>query len=324
MPPTGSTSALSLRVQRRAEPATDVVLLEFAESTGADLPPWEPGAHLDLRLPSGITRQYSLCGDPDDGRTYVVCVRRDRDGRGGSEEIHRTFHSGVEVASSSPRNHFRMQPSEHYVFIAGGIGITPIRSMIDQARAREASWHLFYGGRSRHYMAFADELTALDPGSVTVVPQDLSGLLDIEGIVAATPATAQIYCCGPAPMLDAVVNAAARADASGRLHLERFEAPVDQGLARSADNRAFEVELRASGVTLLVPAESSLLEAVQEVRPDIAFSCTEGYCGSCETAVIEGQPDHRGTLMSDEEHDEEGTMLICVGRSRTPRLVLDL
>lgn len=301
-----------------------MVLLEFADSTGAELPPWEPGAHLDLRLPSGITRQYSLCGDPDDHRTYVVCVRRDRGGRGGSEEIYRVAHPGVDVAASPPRNHFRMQPSEHYVFIAGGIGITPIRTMIGQARAQGARWHLFYGGRSRHHMAFVDELTALDPGSVTVVPQDLSGLLDIEGIVAAAPIAAQIYCCGPAPMLDAVVDAAERTGAAARLHLERFEASSDQGRAPSTDDCAFEVELRASGVTLLVPAESSLLEAVQEVRPDIAFSCTEGYCGSCETAVIEGQPDHRGTLMSDEEHDEEGTMLICVGRSRTPRLVLDL
>ena len=252
-----------------------------------------------------------------------MVVLREPHGRGGSEEIYQRVAVGTELSSHKPRNHFRLVDSREYVLIAGGIGITPIKAMMDEVRARGAQWHLHYGGRSREHMAFADELVELGGDKVSIVPQDVDGLLDVPAIIEGLSPEASIYCCGPASLLDAVLAACAKAGVSERLHFERFEAPPDAKLDTDSDTE-FEVELRASGLTLHVPADKSLLEVVQEVRPDIPFSCTEGYCGSCESAVLDGEPDHRGTLMTPEEHDEEGTMLICVGRSKSQLLVLDL
>ena len=317
-------SHITLRVGRRAEIAVNALLLELESASGEVLPEWPPGAHLDIHLPSGLTRQYSLCGAREDRSTYVVVVLREPHGRGGSEEIYRELGVGTEFISSTPRDHFRLVDASEYVLIAGGIGITPIKAMVDELRARGARWRLHYGGRSREHMAFVDELVDLGGDNVSIVPQDVDGLLDVGAIIGNLSPEAAIYCCGPAPLLDAVLTACAEAGASERLHFERFVAPTDgTGFVTDGDT-AFEVELRSSGVTLQVPADKTLLEVVQSVLPDVPFSCTEGYCGSCESVVLDGEPDHRGSLMTPEEHDEEGTMLICVGRSKSHRLVLDL
>lgn len=317
-------SHITLRVRRRAEIAVNALLLELESASGEVLPEWPPGAHLDIHLPSGLTRQYSLCGAREDKSTYVVVVLREPHGRGGSEEIYREFGVGTEFISSTPRDHFRLVDASEYVLIAGGIGITPIKAMVDELRARGARWHLHYGGRSREHMAFMDELVDLGGDNVSIVPQDVDGLLAVPAIIGNLSPDAAIYCCGPAPLLDAVLTACAEAGASERLHFERFVPPTDgAGFVTNGDT-AFEVELRSSGVTLQVPADQTLLEVVQSVIPDMPFSCTEGYCGSCESVVLDGEPDHRGSLMTPEEHDEERTMLICVGRSKSHRLVLDL
>jgi ferredoxin-NADP reductase len=315
---------IKLRLRERAEVARDVIQLTLERVGGDDLPAWEPGAHLDMRLPSGLTRQYSLCGDPGDSSTYTVAVLREPEGRGGSEEVFRELVSGTEILSHPPRNHFSLVDASEYVLIAGGIGITPIKAMAEELDRRGANWRLYYGGRTRESMAFVDQLAALSGARVTFVPQDVDGLLDIRGIIGSLSADAVVYCCGPAPLLDAVSAECGATGASEKLHFERFEAPTDLPEVDPSRNTAFDVELRASGVTLHIAADQSILEVVQEIRPDIGFSCQEGYCGSCESAVLEGVPDHRGTLMSPEEHDEDGTMLICVGRSKSPKLVLDL
>jgi ferredoxin-NADP reductase len=317
-------SHITLRVRRRAETAVNALLLELESASGEALPEWPPGAHLDIHLPSGLTRQYSLCGAREDRSTYVVVVLREPHGRGGSEEIYREFGVGTEFISSTPRDHFRLVDASEYVLIAGGIGITPIKAMVDELRARGARWHLHYGGRSREHMAFVDELVDLGGDNVSIVPQDVHGLLAVPAIIGNLSPEVAIYCCGPAPLLDAVLTACAEAEASERLHFERFVPPTDYAGSVTDGDTAFEVELRSSGVTLQVPADRTLLEVVQSVVPDMPFSCTEGYCGSCETVVLDGQPDHRGSLMTPEEHDEERTMLICVGRSKSQRLVLDL
>ena len=317
-------SHITLRVGRRAEIAVNALLLELESASGEVLPEWPPGAHLDIRLPSGRTRQYSLCGAREDRSTYVVVVLREPHGRGGSEEIYRELGVGTEFISSTPRDHFRLVDASEYVLIAGGIGITPIKAMVDELRARGARWRLHYGGRSREHMAFVDELVDLGGDNVSIVPQDVDGLLDVRAIIGNLSPEAAIYCCGPAPLLDAVLTACAEAGASERLHFERFVPPTDGAEFVTDGDTAFEVELRSSGVTLQVPADKTLLEVVQSVLPDVPFSCTEGYCGSCESVVLDGEPDHRGSLMTPEEHDEEGTMLICVGRSKSHRLVLDL
>ncbi|WP_067794638.1 PDR/VanB family oxidoreductase [Actinomadura formosensis] len=316
-------SRLKLILDRTEQVAESVLLLEFEAVGGGPLPPWEPGAHLELRLPSGLSRQYSLCGDPADTSSYTFCVLREEQGRGGSVEVHRDLKAGDEIEARLPRNHFPLVDADEYLFVAGGIGITPIKAMVEEVERRGASWRLVYGGRARASMAFVSELAALGGERTTVVPQDEAGLLDVPGIVRALPEGALLYCCGPAGLLDAMTDACTAAGVADRLHLERFTA---SGAAPAAggEDTAFEVELAASGVTLTIAADESILEAAQSIRSDLGFSCQEGYCGSCETRVLAGRPDHRGTLMSPEEHDEEGTMLICVGRSHTPKLVLDL
>lgn len=320
--PALSDSALKLRLERKTQIAEGVVSLEFGAIDGVELPRWEPGAHVELCLPSGLRRQYSLCGDPENRASYTVCVLREEAGRGGSVEVHDRFDVGAEIVSSAPRNHFPLNTASEYVLLAGGIGITPIKAMVEQLHRRGASWRLVYGGRNRQSMAFADELARCYSGRVTLVPEDEAGVPDLKQLVESLSPGTHLYCCGPAPMLDAATVACDQAGLVGRLHLERFGASGNAP-DTSADSD-FVVELRESGRTLTVDAGQSLLEAIRAVRPDIDSSCREGYCGTCETRVLEGRPDHRGTLLSPEEHDEEGTMLICVGRARSAKLVLDL
>lgn len=316
------STTLKLRLERKTRLAENVVSLEFAAADDTPLPQWEPGAHVELHLPSGLRRQYSLCGDPAARHTYTVGVLREETGRGGSVEVHDRLEVGEEIDSSTPRNHFSLGEAPDYVLLAGGIGITPIKAMLEELDRRGASWRLVYGGRSRRSMAFADELAASHPGRVRLLPEDEEGRPDLERLVGSLSPETHLYCCGPAPMLTAVTEACAEAGADDRLRLERFTAAEDT--PDTSEDSAFEVELRASGVTLTVAPDRSILDTVRTVRPDVDFSCGEGYCGTCETRVLDGQPEHRGTLMPPEEHDEEGTMLICMGRSQSAKLVLEL
>lgn len=326
MPVASDTTSLRLRVIRKTALTQSAALLHLAGADGRALPGWEPGAHVELRLPSGLRRPYSLCGDPAARDTYAVCVQREESGRGGSVEAHDRLRVGTEIGSSAPRNHFPLRDASDYTLIAGGIGITPLKAMAEELHRRGASWRLVYGGRSLRSMAFARELAAAHPGRVTLVPQDEAGLPDLDRVVGSSSPDTRLYCCGPGPMLSAVMETCTRAGVADRLHMERFSAAEDPpGSGADADSdSAFEVELRRSGTSLKVAAGQSLLEAIRAVRPDIDSSCQEGYCGTCETRVLEGEPEHRGSLLSPEEHEEEGTMLICVGRARSERLVLDL
>jgi ferredoxin-NADP reductase len=314
--------SLKLRVARRAEVTADTVLIDFESVGGEELPAWSAGAHVEVRLPSGLLRQYSLCGDTANRGAYRVAVLRVVGGRGGSLEFHRDVPVGTELEVRPPRNNFALVDAASYLFVAGGIGITPIKAMIDEVAARQRDWRLVYGGRSAGSMAFATELAELGGDRVQLVPQDTQGTIDVAGALDGVADGTHIYCCGPAGLLDAVAQECTARGWTARLHVERFTAsslgPVTGGDA------AFDVELRRSNVVLHVPADQSLLEVVRSVRGDIEFSCQEGYCGSCETRVLGGEPDHRGTLMSPEEHDEEGTMLICVGRCKSPLLILDI
>lgn len=307
--------------------ATGVVSLTLADPDGGELPPWEPGAHIDLRLPSGTVRQYSLCGPPDDPRSYTVAVLREEHGRGGSVEVHDTALVGRTLRARGPRNHFALVEAEHYLFLAGGIGVTPILAMVRRAAANGASWELHYGGRTRDTMAFTDELSAIGAGRVHVVPQDESGLLPVAGLVGAAPPGAAVYCCGPEGMVRAVTEACA-ATMPGALHIERFGAPPGTGPAgeRAAPPGAaqFTVELRRTGLRLEVPPDRTLLDVVREAVPEVGFSCEEGYCGSCETRVLAGVPEHHDTVLSDAERERGDTMMICVGRSASELLSLDL
>lgn len=309
-----ATAARRLRIAERTTVADGVVQLRLE---GAGLPRWQPGAHLDLVLPSGLVRQYSLCGDPDDPGTYTVATRLVADGRGGSREVHEQLREGTEIEVRGPRNRFPLVEAEAYVFVAGGIGITPILPMLRSLATRGADWRLVYGGRSRGSMPFLEEVEKLgtEDGRVTVVAQDEAGHPDAAAVLAdIVPGTA-VYCCGPEPLMDAV---AAALPGGCVLHLERFSATS----SAPGDSGPFEVELHRTGRTVRVAAGQSVLAAVRQELPHVAYSCEQGFCGTCQQRVLEGEIDHRDELLTDDERED--SMLICVSRCRDGRLVLDL
>ncbi|MEU0400626.1 PDR/VanB family oxidoreductase [Streptomyces sp. NPDC006197] len=305
-------STVRLTVRSVVEEADGVRGLFLADATGADLAPWEPGAHLEVTLPSGAVRHYSLCGDPADRSVYRLGVLREPAGRGGSEEIHASVGEGTVLGVRGPFNRFPLVPAERYLFVAGGIGITPLLPMVRSLPP--GSWSLLYGGRSLASMAYREELAGL-PG-VTLVPQDTAGLPDLDGVLAGLPADTAVYCCGPEGLLRAVEDRW-----PGPLHTERFGAAPVEG---PSGEGGFEVELRRTGRTLRVEPGRTLLDTVREVVPDVAYSCEEGWCGTCETKVLAGTPEHHDSVLGEDEKASGATMMICVGRSCGPRLVLDL
>lgn len=309
-----ATAIRRLIVTERVPVADGVVQLRLE---GTALPRWQPGAHLDLVLPSGLVRQYSLCGDPDDPGTYTVATRLVEGGRGGSREVHEQLREGEEIEVRGPRNRFPLVEAEAYVFVAGGIGITPVLPMLRSLAARGANWRLLYGGRSRGSMPFLDEIEKLgaEGGRVTVVAQDESGHPDTAAALADIAPGTAVYCCGPEPLMDAVTAALPE---GCTLHLERFSAAS----ADVADSGAFEVELHRSGRTVQVGAGQSVLAAIRAELPHVAYSCEQGFCGTCQQRVLEGEIDHRDELLTDDERGD--SMLICVSRCRGGRLVLDL
>ena len=306
-------------VTGRRDAAEGVVELILAAADGGPLPDWSPGAHIDLRLADGLIRPYSLCGDPAERGSWRIAVLRERAGRGGSEYVHEELAQGARLAVSAPRNHFELHPASRYLFVAGGIGITPLLPMIARAEAAGTPWTLLYGGRTRASMAFTEEL-ARHGEKVQVCPQDEHGLLDLPRHLGDVVPGALIYACGPEPML-AAVAAAAEHWPQGSVQCERFT-PVDAG--EPARSGSFDVVLARSGLTVTVPPGCSILEMVERAGVDVLYSCREGTCGTCETDVLQGRPEHRDSLLTGQERAANETMFICVSRSLSPTLTLDL
>jgi len=347
----GTKSSTGLDVQlltlAAVEPIAEGVVALRLTGDG-DLPAWEPGAHLDLILPSGKVRQYSLCGDPAERDSYTIAVLREADGRGGSLEVHDVLAAGpaggrdghgpaggrdgraaaggrdghaVSIRVRGPKNHFPLVDAERYLFVAGGIGITPISAMVRAAEARGAEWTLLYGGRTRASMAFASVLKDRYGDRVELVPQDELGHPDLAAAFAAAEPGTQVYCCGPEGLLTAVENTVGDLD----LHVERFTSSgTDRVAPIPADATSFVVELARAGRELRVPADRTVLEAVRDVLPGVPYDCEEGFCGSCETRVLAGRPEHRDTILSGAERAAGSTMMICVSRCSSDRLTLDL
>ncbi|WP_430667215.1 PDR/VanB family oxidoreductase [Jatrophihabitans telluris] len=287
---------------------------ELARHNGEMLPSWEPGAHVDLHLPSGTVRQYSLCSDPADLRRYRIAVLDVDGGRGGSREAHRALEVGDRVRVSAPRNHFPLHSAPEYLLIAGGIGITPILPMARSLAAGTAAVRLVYVGRSRPSMAFIDELTALGVDT-RIVTDDVDGRLDLSALDIGSAA---VYACGPVGLLDALAERVP----SQSLHVERFTAePAARDAHRGSD--IFEVELAQSGLVLVVQPGVSVLQAIRSAGVDVPSSCEMGICGTCETKVLSGDIDHYDDLLTEAERASGATMMICVSRSRGPRLTLD-
>ncbi|MDQ1006255.1 ferredoxin-NADP reductase [Streptomyces sp. V4I23] len=310
-----SDNSLRLVVHRMTWEADGVLSVELVHPEGKPLPAWTPGAHIDVHV-GGHVRQYSLCGDPESADRYRIGVLNEPASRGGSRHVHTALRPGQQVAVSKPRNHFALEDAERYVFVAGGIGITPLLAMAREAARRGAAWRLVYGGRTRGSMAFTAELAALG-GDITLVPQDEQGHIDLDAALSGLPEGTLVYACGPEPLLSAVEQRCPE----GILRLERFAAPAVQ---RTQDDQGFEVECHASGLTLTVGADTSILDAAEAAGLSVNSSCRDGICGSCETRVLDGTPEHRDFLLSEAEHAAGATMMICVSRCASGRLVLDL
>jgi ferredoxin-NADP reductase len=301
--------------------ADDIVALTLADSSGEVLPPWTPGAHVDLVLDETHTRQYSLCGDPAEPSRWRVAVLRAPESRGGSVLVHDRLRVGATVKVRGPRNHFPLAASRRYLFIAGGIGITPMLPMIAEAAASGADWRLLYGGRRRASMAFLDEL-AVYGDRVTIAAQDEVGMPDLASALAEPRPGTLVYCCGPEGLLSAV-EGLCEVWPKGSLHLERFAAKADPAGDQNRD-AAFELVLQRSGLTVTVPPGKSIFEVVREAGVSVLGSCLEGICGTCETEVIDGDVDHRDSVLTEAEQESNEFMMICVSRCRSARLTLDL
>jgi ferredoxin-NADP reductase len=293
--------------------ATDVVALTLADQDGGLLPSWTPGGHIDVQLPSGRRRQYSLCGPPGRRTHYRIAVRRIADGGGGSIEMHEAFDVGDTVVFEGPRNAFYLGTSEREVlFVIGGIGVTPILPMMGVAVQRGINWRAVYAGRSRESMPLLDEVVAVAPDRVTVWADDeRGGIASVEDLLAGAGPSTAVYVCGPAAMLEAVRTARGE-HANAPLHYERFSpAPIVDGIP-------FELELARSRQVLSIPSNRSALEVMLDRDPTTAYSCQQGFCGTCRVKVLAGQVDRRGRTAEDADE-----MLVCVSRSHGDRVVVD-
>ena len=306
--------ARRVRVAERQDLADGVVGLVL-EPLAGELPAWEPGSHVDVLPDGGEVRQYSLCGSLGDRARYRVAVLRVDDGRGGSVRIHDKLAAGDELDLRGPRNHFRLEPASSYLFIAGGIGITPILPMVATVAASGSDWGLVYGGRSRRSMAFLGDLEA-HGDRIDLWPQDERGLLDLPAILGEPMPGRRVYCCGPEPLL-AAVEQEMRTRPGESLHTERF-APKEPVETRGD---AFEVEVASTGGSGRGGEDESIIDALADVGIEVDFSCREGTCGTCETGVLGGVPEHRDSVLGDDERAANDCMMICVGRCRTGPLM---
>jgi ferredoxin-NADP reductase len=306
---------LDVLVEQVHTPADEVRALHLVRPDGRALPAWQPGAHLDVVLPSGRVRQYSLCGDPADRHRYRIAVRRIADGGGGSREVHQ-LRVGDRLRVRWPRHAFPFVRADRYLFLAGGIGITPILPMVRAAHAAGADWQLVHCGRTRESLPFLDELAALPADRVWIRADTEWGVpaSGAELLARAAPGAA-VYCCGPIPMITGV-RADLAASPAGSLHFERFSPPPVVG------GRPFRLELARSGQVLDVPADRSALDVLLAARPDTAYSCRQGFCGTCKVRRLGGAPDHRDHALSSAERADH--LVICVSRADGDHLVLDL
>ena len=310
-----------LTVTDRHDAAEGIVTLTLSAPDGQTLPAWKPGAHIDLLLDDGLVRQYSLCGDPRDTGRWRIGVLLDPASRGGSRLVHERLHAGSTVRVRGPRNNFPLVEAGEYLFIAGGIGITPILAMADEAHRSGTAWSLLYLGRTAATMAFADDLVDRYGDRVRLWRDDEHGLFDIGAELAEPRENTLVYCCGPEPLLAAVEEHCGTWPA-GSLHIERFTAKQIEPTEGALEN--FQVECRKSGVTVDVSGDTSILEALEDADVEIFSSCQEGICGTCEASVLEGEPDHRDSMLTDEQRAAGTVILTCVSRSRSAKLVLDL
>lgn len=325
---------IQVTIAAKEQLTEDVVGLTLVSTNGEPLPLWQPGAHIELALEtctdaSGnsdaenvMLRQYSLCSDFQDSTQWQVAVLREDGGRGGSLFIHSQLQQGDVLKVSEPRNHFPFKSRQKCLFIAGGIGITPMLPMIQQAEAEGLDWRLVYLSRERSRMSCLDKLEGYDQSRITLNGDKEDGYIDLTALLATCDSDTSVYSCGPKPLLDALEEKyAEQADQpnSWSLDIERFSAgPVD------SSGGAFDVVINSTGQRIRIPEGQSVLTVLREAGIKIPTSCGDGVCGSCETGVLSGIPDHRDSILSEEERADNDYMMLCVSRALSPELILDL
>lgn len=331
-PEGGKHVKLNVTLKSITSLAENINAFEFVSSDCGPLPAFSAGSHVDVHLPGSTIRQYSLCNSPAERHRYVVAVLRDASGRGGSVAMHDNLRVGQKLVISAPRNHFALEESARtHVFIAGGIGITPIMSMLAEVQRRGEQFHLFYCARTPERTAFLDRLKPLiDRGLVSLHFDDGDPQkgLDLMATLTKRSDNAHLYYCGPGRFMDAIEKASAHWPAGTR-HCERFSAsgtvaPSIDSASHDEQERAvpFELELRRAKKTFTVQAEESIVDVLRANGVEVDTSCCEGYCGTCMTRYLEGEPLHRDTVL--DEEDREEFVMICCSRSKSGKLVLDL
>ena len=316
-----SAALIDVQVSEIETVARDTNVYTFRRPDGARLPPYKPGAHIDIHLPNGLIRQFSLLNPAADPDSYVVAIKLDAASRGGSRYIFDDLRVGHTLKIGAPRNNFPLvENAEHVVLFAGGIGITPVWCMAQQLAAQNRSWELYYSCRSRADMAFLATLEKLGPERAHLHFDDEANgkFLDLAGAIAKAPANAHFYCCGPNPML-AAFEAAAAARPHHNVHVEYFTPK-----AEAATTGGFWVELARSGEEYYIPEGKKILEVLYEAGVDVDYSCELGICGECVTRVISGIPEHRNSVLSEEEQAANDKVMICCCGSKSERLVLDM
>ncbi|MBO9651128.1 MAG: oxidoreductase [Variovorax sp.] len=316
---------LQVRVAARRQEAQDICSFDLVAAGAERLPSFSPGAHIDMQIPGGWTRQYSLWNDPTDEGVYRIGVLREANGRGGSRAMHEAVDTGTVLQISAPRNQFALVESAGpSLLLAGGIGITPILCMAQALAQRKRAFSLHYCSRSRERAAFLERLDAKDlAGSVHLHFDDgpASQRLDVHALLQRQDPSTHLYVCGPKGFMDAVLDAANRFDwADDRVHYEFFRAdPI-----HLEGDAAFEVRLARSGRVVAIPANQTVAGALAAAGIEVPTSCEQGICGTCVTRVLEGTPDHRDSYLMPDERAANDCFTPCCSRSRTPVLVLDL
>ncbi len=309
-----------VRVVELVLAADGVICVKVAPLDGAPLPVWASGAHVDLTLPNGLVRQYSLVGAARDLSWYQVAVGLDPASRGGSEYVHMFLRPGQHLTLGGPRNHFALVPAPHYVFVAGGIGITAILSMVRAVAARQGSAEVHYAGRTLEAMPFSQYLRSVAPRT-RLYSRQAGQRINLGQLLSSAPTGAQFYCCGPPRMLAALDEEAASRGLAEEVHVERFK-PADRP---PRDDGPVTVEARRSGVTIDVPADVSVLAGLERAGITLQSGCRSGLCGACVAPVVSGSVDHRDDVLTPAQRSEQSVMLTCVSRSAGDQpLVLDV
>ena len=320
--PEFETPTMTLRIAARAEIARDIFRFELVRPDGGELPEFTPGAHVSLRVPNGSIRKYSLCNDPEERNRYVIAVKREEPGTGGSHSLTADAKEGDGIEVGEPRNDFPLSASaREFLFIAGGIGITPILSMMQHLKSTGAGrFKLYYLTRSPELTAFRDELKGSAFAGQVVIHHDHGDpekSLDLWPILEK-PAGRHLYCCGPRPLMEAVRDMSGHWS-SAAVHFEDFGASKP---AHKADDKPFTVRLARSGRTLEIPANVSILDTLRAEGVQVSSSCESGTCGSCRTKLVSGDVEHRDLVLTEREHATD--IMICVSRAKSGELVLDL